>query len=150
MATHSSILAWRIPWAEEAGSLQSIGSQRDRHNWSDLALAGHGMLSDNSQDCGVFVLWTNYIYFQHKIKIESIMVRKCCVKSSKELRGGHKCCIKSWDQIAVFRVLQINSHSYPWWLNVPKDWKVPDIIARLKVLWLQFHKISRLRLSWNN
>ena len=28
MATHSSILAWRIPWTEEAGGLQSIGSQR--------------------------------------------------------------------------------------------------------------------------
>ena len=28
MATHSSILAWRIPWAEEPGGLQSIGSQR--------------------------------------------------------------------------------------------------------------------------
>ena len=29
MATHSSILAWRIPWTEEPGSLQSIGLQRD-------------------------------------------------------------------------------------------------------------------------
>ena len=28
MATHSSILAWRIPWAEELGRLQSIGSQK--------------------------------------------------------------------------------------------------------------------------
>ena len=28
MATHSSILAWRIPWTEELGGLQSIGSQR--------------------------------------------------------------------------------------------------------------------------
>ena len=30
MATHSSILAWRIPWTEEPGSLQSMGSQRVR------------------------------------------------------------------------------------------------------------------------
>ena len=28
MATHSSILAWRIPWTEEPGGLQSVGSQR--------------------------------------------------------------------------------------------------------------------------
>ena len=28
MATYSSVLAWRIPWTEESGSLQSIGSQR--------------------------------------------------------------------------------------------------------------------------
>ena len=31
-ATHSSILAWKIPWAEEPGRLQSMGSQRVRHN----------------------------------------------------------------------------------------------------------------------
>ena len=31
MATHSSILAWRITWTEEPGKLQSIGSQRVRH-----------------------------------------------------------------------------------------------------------------------
>ena len=32
MATHSSILAWEIPWIEESGGLQSMGSQRVRHN----------------------------------------------------------------------------------------------------------------------
>ena len=32
MATHSSILAWRMPWTEEPGRLQSTGSQRARHN----------------------------------------------------------------------------------------------------------------------
>ena len=32
MATHSSILAGRIPWTEEPGGLQSMGSQRVRHN----------------------------------------------------------------------------------------------------------------------
>ena len=32
MATYSSILAWRIPWAEEPGGLQSTGLQRVRHN----------------------------------------------------------------------------------------------------------------------
>jgi len=32
MATYSSILAWRIPWIEEPGGLQSMGSQRVRHN----------------------------------------------------------------------------------------------------------------------
>ena len=32
MATHSSILAWRIPWAEELGRLQSMGSQKAGHD----------------------------------------------------------------------------------------------------------------------
>ena len=34
MATHSSILAWRIPWTEEPGRLQSMGSPRVRHDWA--------------------------------------------------------------------------------------------------------------------
>ena len=32
MATHSSTLAWKIPWTEEPGRLQSMGSQRVRHD----------------------------------------------------------------------------------------------------------------------
>ena len=34
MATHSSILAWRIPWTEEPGRLHSMGSQRAEHDWT--------------------------------------------------------------------------------------------------------------------
>ena len=34
MAAHSSILAWRIPWMEEPGGLQSMGSRRVRHDWA--------------------------------------------------------------------------------------------------------------------
>ena len=34
MATHSSILAWKIPWMEEPGRLQSTGLQRAGHNWA--------------------------------------------------------------------------------------------------------------------
>ena len=37
MVTHSSILAWRIPWTEEPGQLQSTGLQRVGHDYSDLA-----------------------------------------------------------------------------------------------------------------
>ena len=32
LATHSSILAWKMPWTEEPGGLQSMGSQRIKHN----------------------------------------------------------------------------------------------------------------------
>ena len=37
LTTHSSILAWRIPWIEEPSGLQSMGLQTVRHNWSNLA-----------------------------------------------------------------------------------------------------------------
>ena len=39
MAPHSSTLAWKIPWMEEPGGLQSVGSHRVGHDWSDLAAA---------------------------------------------------------------------------------------------------------------
>ena len=39
MATHSSILAWRIPWTEESGRLQSIGLKRVRHDCSVIRLS---------------------------------------------------------------------------------------------------------------
>ena len=38
MSTHSSILAWRIPWTEEPGRLQSMGSQGVGHNWATNTL----------------------------------------------------------------------------------------------------------------
>ena len=43
MATHSSVLAWRIPETGEPGGLLSMGSHKVGHDWSDLAAAAAGM-----------------------------------------------------------------------------------------------------------
>ena len=51
MATHSSILAWRIPWTEEPGGLQSTGSHRVRHDWSDLARTHAKVSLSYTLDC---------------------------------------------------------------------------------------------------
>ena len=48
MATHSSVLAWSIPWAEESGGLQSTELQWVGHDWSYLARTQHA-LTPNSQ-----------------------------------------------------------------------------------------------------
>ena len=45
MATHSSVLAWRIPGTGEPGGLLSTGSHRVGHNWSDLAAAAGSLLA---------------------------------------------------------------------------------------------------------
>ena len=50
MATHSSILVWRIPWAEEPGGLQSIGLKKVRHDSSDLAHT-HGLVWECPVPC---------------------------------------------------------------------------------------------------
>ena len=44
MATHASILAWKIPWTEEPGGLQSMGCQRVRHDWHTSQSAGQRLL----------------------------------------------------------------------------------------------------------
>ena len=52
MATHSASLAWRIPWTEEPGRLQSMGLHRVGHNWSNLARMHDG--SDGTESaCSV-------------------------------------------------------------------------------------------------
>ena len=41
MTTQSSTLAWKIPWMEEPGRLQSMGSLRVRHDWGDFTFTFH-------------------------------------------------------------------------------------------------------------
>ena len=57
MATHSSILAWKIPWMEEPGRLQSIGSQRIRHDW--VTSMKMDSISDQIYDLGLLATFTN-------------------------------------------------------------------------------------------
>ena len=50
MATHSSIFAKKIPWIEESGGLQSMGSQRAGHNWATehAHISTYGYIKDNA------------------------------------------------------------------------------------------------------
>ena len=49
MTTHSSILAWRIPWTKEPDGLQFMGSQRVGHDWATFTFSGeHELLSPTS------------------------------------------------------------------------------------------------------
>ena len=52
MATHSSILAWKIPWTEDPSGLQSTGSQRVRHNLATSLLLSANVNS-NSRACSL-------------------------------------------------------------------------------------------------
>ena len=50
MATHSTVLAWRIPGTGEPGGLLSMGSHRVGHDWSDLAVASYGGGNEDNGD----------------------------------------------------------------------------------------------------
>ena len=63
METHSSILAWRIPWTEGPGRLQSMGLQRVRHDWSDLACMH--MYISMQKHVNVYISIYTHIYFTH-------------------------------------------------------------------------------------
>ena len=58
MATHSSILAWRLPWTEEPGGLQSMGSQRVRHNWEQHTQGHYFLLQSPQGQPDTRQLWT--------------------------------------------------------------------------------------------
>ena len=80
MATHSSILAWRILWTEGPGGLWSMGSQRVGHDRGDLACVHPGIfffflsfcsassLIKNQEDPSVLVKKHNYFSFHSKEK----------------------------------------------------------------------------------
>ena len=52
LATHSSVLAWRIPGTGEPGGLPSMGSHRVGHDWSDLAAAAAAGMQDPGEGKG--------------------------------------------------------------------------------------------------
>ena len=71
METHSSILAWKNPWMEKPGSLESMGSQRVRHDWA----TEHGarLLGSYFEERGglfmyVVVLWLYIATFSKRLK----------------------------------------------------------------------------------
>ena len=67
MATHSSVLAWRIPGTVESGGLPSVGSHRVGHDWSNLAAAA------------AEICW-NLVHFRRLlvIKVENLLGRSMC------------------------------------------------------------------------
>ena len=63
MASHPSILAWRIPWTEEPGGLQSMGSQRVRHDWSDFTHTWWELLEYSKQPS---IMWQLMLLYNLK------------------------------------------------------------------------------------
>ena len=61
MATHSGIFAWRIPWTEEPGELQSTGSHRVRHDRSHVAHAHTVNIETTEIMSKIFLKWFSNI-----------------------------------------------------------------------------------------
>ena len=79
MATHSSILAWRIPWTEEPGGLQFMGLQRVRHNWATNTLTNMEcvlliffLISLNTKHNIGYMVFVQYFHNKNSIADNSI------------------------------------------------------------------------------
>ena len=132
MATHSSVLTWRIPGMGEPGGLLSMGSHRVEHNWSDLAeqYVFILLISFKSITLGLFVvyhvwcistrqLWCwvhfnfSYKYILFRINIHGLMLRPPDVKS--QLIGKDPDAGKDWGQEK--RVTEDEMVGWHYWLN---------------------------------
>ena len=111
MATHSSSLAWQIPWTEEPGRLLSLGSHRVGHDWSNLAVAvKFQMLLGSSEVKSMKRLWRETVstflpgFFSDHI-----------VGSVRALADGRGFfCWRQWILIHRFPELTVcSSHYYP-------------------------------------
>ena len=79
MATHSSVLAWRIPGTGEPGGLPSMGSHRVGHDWSDLAVAVSALHTNEN----ITILWSNILFFWELWTHSSIFAREIPWTESK-------------------------------------------------------------------
>ena len=94
MATHSSILAWRIAWTEESMRLQSMGSQRVRHDWA----CTHTQVL-NKENLGITVAGRSRIRFQKRqrwvlLRVDwtlsfSLWLHHLLMKSASLSKAGH-------------------------------------------------------------
>ena len=115
MATHSSILAWRIPCTEEPGGLQSMGSQRVRHDW-----VTNSFIEENWWTS--LWLWVRQSEFRHasetmthKLKIENLDSNK--IKHSCPLKDRTNKIFKKLKWEKYLQILcQIND-LYPYYVN---------------------------------
>ena len=79
MATHSSILSWRIPGTEEPSGLLSMGSHRVRHDWSNLAAAAAG------------IVLSTFLALSYPVLQQSFVIKICIVPKHNEwAKGGSK------------------------------------------------------------
>ena len=96
MATHSSVLAWRIPGTGEPGGLLSMGSHRVGHDWSDLAAA---VLGRNAEEKAIAQNICNVTGLKRKRNIQTKCFSSCLWKQQLMRQdSGEKICVcMGWD-----------------------------------------------------
>ena len=111
MAAHFSILAWRIPWTEKPGGLSSMGSQRVRHNWSDLA----AYMSINININKYIYKWITLLYPWNQYNIVNQPYFNKIKKWIHKIKQPYNFFLRS--SVAFYCVMHINSAMKIWTLS---------------------------------
>ena len=101
MATHSSVLAWRIPGTGEPGGLPSTGSHRVGHDWSDLAAAGLRKLEVN--EGWLLICTVSFWGSENVLEVIVVIVIKLWEYPEKKIFNG--CII--WCELYLSRVVAL-------------------------------------------
>ena len=107
MTTHSSILAWRIPWTEEPGRPQSMGSQRVRHDWSDSAHKHHKLQIQSEAECYLILSISPSATVMPVDLNHSVLLPRSCPSPSCRLLSFTKHVSSVRDRIVFLALLQI-------------------------------------------
>ena len=100
-ATHSSILAWRIPWTEEPGGLQSMGSRRVGQDWATDTL----------------IFTSSFSYLNSCVSIaESVKLTLCYLRARSHLHSDLRSLPGMWSsRLTLFPVLPVALASLALW-----------------------------------
>ena len=122
MATHSSVLAWRIPGIGEPGGLPSMGSHRVRHDWSDLAAAAADNVRMKKSSLNTFstllkhrkrTLSTNYYHIKTMVK------NKICNNKSEVWPSGSQVIIsRSQKYSKALEITKISKIFFKCYANI--------------------------------
>ena len=109
MATHFGILAWKIPWTEEPGRLQSIGSQRFRYDWATThACVIDTRYPDVTSICNLGKAWQKRL-ISAPHDVNSLRLNEEPLQHNSLITPG------SWCQLLVL----LHVGSCTWWLRIP-------------------------------
>ena len=115
MVTHSSVLAWRIPWTEEPSWLQSVGLQRVGHNWATFTHSGNN-----------FGKVTDFIFLGSKVTADgdcSHEIKRCLLLGSKAMTSLDSI-LKSRDITLLIKVRLVKAMFFPVVMYGCNSWTI--------------------------
>ena len=118
MATHSSTLAWKIPWKKQPGILQSMGSQRVRHDWATSLT--HSLTTISLWLALWAWMWVSFSDgFQHPL-INGCLTAICDFGSFKRL--SNVLLLHHLEPISFIVTLAARITIFSQWLMIQSDW----------------------------